>query len=181
MKWILLAGLLGAAPAYSSEQLYKALWLDTKGKHEVTLSVDEIPATEEDSRSLAITGLGTLNGEQEWVMYDSVTNCNLDMFININPAGFEVVELTGKGDYYLLLSYSMACRGGLDPGDVKYFAYRDGKKFALRGVEHFVANGKPLYPEEKPAPVAGANLKKHPDLYRYMMKKWPQLSTVVIE
>lgn len=29
MKWIVLAGLLGAAPAYSSEQLYKALWLDT--------------------------------------------------------------------------------------------------------------------------------------------------------
>ncbi|WP_429135037.1 M949_RS01915 family surface polysaccharide biosynthesis protein [Aeromonas hydrophila] len=181
MKWIVLAGLLGTAPAYSSEQLYKALWLDSKGKHEVTLSVDEIPATEKDSRSLAITGLGTLNGEQEWVLYDSVTNCNLDMFININPTGFEVVELTGKGDYYLLLSYSMTCRGGLDPGDVKYFAYRDGKKFALRGVEHFVADGKPLYPEEKPVPVAGENLKKHPELYRYMMKKWPELSTVVIQ
>lgn len=39
----------------------------SKGKHEVTLSVDEIPATEEDSRSLAITGLG----EPEWVLYDS--------------------------------------------------------------------------------------------------------------
>lgn len=81
----------------------------------------------------------------------------------------------------MLLSYSITCRGGLDPGGVKYFAYRDGKKFALRGLEHFVADGNHLYPEEKPVPVAGENLKKHPERYRYMMKKWPELSTVVIQ
>lgn len=81
----------------------------------------------------------------------------------------EVNNSFTDGEGTVLFAYKIGCIGGIDPITVKYFAYKNGVKHALRGEEHIiVANDG--YGGENP-PIPDHNLKNDKPLLNYMLKK----------
>jgi hypothetical protein len=61
---------------------------------------------------------------------------------------------------------------------VKYFAYKNGVKYSLRGEEHIIVeNGS--YGGENP-PIPDSNLRGDKPLLDYMLKKWGAISTTKV-
>lgn len=109
-----------------------------------------------------------------WLLKDGVTNCPLDVALSLVTDSFEVIDLFGNGEKVVLFAYKIGCVGGIDPVTVKYFAYYNGIKHALRGEEHIIIGDEACGGEEPPVP--GENLKNNKVLLDYMLKKWPAVS-----
>jgi hypothetical protein len=67
---------------------------------------------------------------------------------------------------------------GIDPVTVKYFAYKHGVKYSLRGEEHIIVENGSYGGENSPVP--DWNLKNNKPLLNYMLKKWKSISTTKI-
>lgn len=176
-KLIFLISFVISSSAHSATGIYKSVWMDMNGKHDVTLTVMD-GGFDRESSAVILHGEGKLNNKQEWVINDSVKNCTEDSDISIYPNSFELLDLLKKDDYYILFSYRISCSGSIDPGIVKYFAYRNGIKYSLRGEEHIIMGSDSFGGEISPAP--DFNLKNNKPLLEYMLKKWPSVSTTRI-
>lgn len=110
----------------------------------------------------------------DWTLKDFVQNCNEDIKLDIVPDSVEVNEKLSAGTGTVLFAYKIGCVGGIDPVAVKYFAFRDGVKYSLRGEEHIIV-GDYEFGGEK-APVPDFNVQNDRSLLKYMAKKWASIS-----
>lgn len=161
------------SPLYCKETTYKKTWKDAKGQHDVTLIIKE--NTTDTSQQVTLIGKGLINNQQEWAIYDFVKDCPVDANIAINPKSFGHVDLNKTNNDYLLFAYSISCRGGIDPEDVKYFAYQNGQKYTMKG-EQTIIMGKEKFGGDRKILIS-FNLKNNLPLLNYMQKKWPIIST----
>lgn len=175
-KLILVLLIMSSFPVNSATGLFKSVWIDRSGQHNVTLSVMD-GESEGETSTVLLKGGGNLNSEKDWVISDSVKNCPQDADISIYPNSFELVDLLKNNDYYVLFSYRISCSGGVDPGEVKYFAYNNGKKYSLRGQETIKADGGKMGGEGNV--IADENLNNNLPLLNYMKGKWDLVSTTV--
>ncbi|VXD05901.1 conserved hypothetical protein [Enterobacterales bacterium 8AC] len=173
-KLILALIIINFFPAISATGVFKNVWIDRSAQHDVTLSVMD-GESEGETSSILLKGGGNLNSKRDWVISDSVKNCPQDADISIYPNSFELVDLLKNNDYYVLLSYRISCSGGVDPGEVKYFAYNNGKKYSLRGQETIKADGSKMGGEGNV--IADENLNNNLPLLNYMKGKWDLIST----
>ncbi|MER4060189.1 hypothetical protein J8812_16610, partial [Klebsiella pneumoniae] len=75
----------------------------------------------------------------------------------------------------VLFAYKIGRVGGIDPVIVKYFAFKNGVKYSLRGEEHIIVGSEGFGGEK--APVPDFNLRNDKSLLKYMMGKWDSIST----
>jgi len=112
-----------------------------------------------------------------WSLKDYVGECNVDSSIELALPSFEVVDLFSSEDKVVLFAYTIGCIGGIDPVDVKYFAFYKGKKHSLRGRESFI--GVEGVTDLAPPPVPDYNLRENKVILNYILKKWPSISARV--
>lgn len=158
----------------AEESTFKAAWTDSNGNNVVNLNVRNGPKGE-DVGSIYLSGEGIINDVQSWKVRDAVEACPVDYDITIYPETFEFIDLPGHGGKYLLFAYRLLCVGGVDPGEIKYLAYQDGKKYALRGEEKIITLEEDVYGGEVP-PKPDFNLRINKPLLDYMLRKWPSFS-----
>ncbi|TKV05701.1 hypothetical protein FDX19_21875 [Citrobacter sp. wls619] len=113
-----------------------------------------------------------------WSLNDYVQSCNLDVELNIIPDSLEAIDLFGNGDFVVLFAYKIGCIGGIDPVDVKYFAFYKGQKYALRGIELFISNDG--VDEGYNPPIPSYNLKSNKILFNYMQGRWSLIATRIM-
>ncbi|WP_271800946.1 M949_RS01915 family surface polysaccharide biosynthesis protein [Commensalibacter communis] len=160
-------------PFIAQANTYKKTWNDVKGQHDVILIVEEMAS--DDLQQVSLSGKGSINNKPEWTIHDFVKDCPVDANITINPKSFENIDLNKTNNHYLLFSYSISCRGGIDPEDIKYFAYQNGQKYTMRGEQTIIIGKDKFGGERKPS--ISSNLQKNLPLLNYMQKKWPIIST----
>lgn len=158
----------------AEESTFKAAWTDSNGNNVVNLNVKNGPKGE-DVGSVYLSGEGIINDVQSWKVRDAVEACPVDYDITIYPETFEFIDLQDHGGNYLLFAYRLLCVGGVDPGEIKYLAYQDGKKYALRGEEKIITPDENTYGGEDP-PKPDYNLRNNKPLLNYMLNKWPSFS-----
>lgn len=129
----------------------------------------------EDVSSIYIFGEGITNDVQSWKVRDAVEACPVDYDITIYPETFVFIGLPDHGGNYLLFAYRLPCAGGVDPAEIKYLAYQDEKKYALRGEEKIITPEENTYGGEDP-PKPDYNLRTIKPLLNYMLNKWPSFS-----
>lgn len=161
------------SPLFAQDTSYKKTWNDKKGKHEVTLAIQVM--TNGESSQVALSGKGLLNNKQEWVINDFIKNCLVDADIILYPNSFEIVDIDRNNEKYLLFSYVKNCHGGVNSGEVKYFAYHNKTKYSLRGEETIIINKTKEGGEKKI--IISSNLHSNLPLLNYMQKKWSAVST----
>lgn len=106
----------------------------------------------------------------DWTLKDFVRNCGEDMKLDIAPDSVEINKIFPDGVDTVLFAYKIGCVGGIDPVTVKYFSFKDGVKYSLRGEGRIIV-GSDDFGGEK-APVPDFNLKNDKSLLKYMIGKW---------
>jgi len=109
-------------------------------------------------------------GNVDWVLNDYVNDCEVDINLDMISESIEVNRSFSDNEGTVLFTYKIGCIGGIDPVPVKYFAYKNGVKYSLRGEEHLIVEND-SYGGEKP-PIPDRNLKNDKSLLNYMSKKW---------
>lgn len=153
---------------FASSEIFQKEWNDSSGKH--ILIIDKNLYSKEGGVTLLvkqITGNST-----DWTLKDFVRNCDEDIKLVIVPD--EVNEKISAGTGTVLFAYKIGCVGGIDPVAVKYFAFRDGVKYSLRGEEHIIVGDYEFGGEKDPVP--DFNLQNDRSLLKYMTKKWVSIS-----
>lgn len=112
------------------------------------------------------------NGRVDFEVNDYIYNCELDSELSLIKYSLERKSIGGVQT--TLFAYRIGCVGGIDPIPIKYFAFQNGVKYALRGEETIqTPNGS--YGGEI-GPIPGRNLKKNTILYKYMQDRWEDIS-----
>lgn len=171
---IVITGMIASFTVYADNSVSQERWTDNAGTHHVTFT-EVVSSNDPYTRSKYITVQQTTGGKQDWILRDYIEDCPLDFTIRFLPQSIEHRDLFASGTDVFLFAYRMGCFGGVDPLEVKYFAYYQGKKYALRGEEKIIME-KESYGGEKP-PVADWNLRTNPTLLTYMQGRWPKLTT----
>lgn len=171
IKWMSLLMLtvfytVNANAGDAADGQYKLQWYNGNEQHSSVATIR--------NNQLHVYERNDSSGLELWALSDAVVDCPVDVVLNLIKDSFEVVDLFQDGHKVVLFAYKIGCVGGIDPVVVKYFAYHNGIKHALRGEEHIIL-GNDAYGGEEP-PVPGLNLKNSKILLNYMMKKWPQIS-----
>ncbi|EHM3443895.1 hypothetical protein K2B09_004718 [Salmonella enterica subsp. enterica] len=157
----LLTSLFSEANEYVSEESYKLQWHNDNGTiNSVNIAID--------GNEINVNAISGNSGEEQWSLKDYVSQCELDLVLDMIPESFEVVDLFNDGDRVVLFAYKIGCIGGIDPVDVKYFAFYNGVKYALRGQEMFITD-KGIDDEYIP-PKPNYNLRNNSELFKYMKK-----------
>lgn len=151
---------------------YKAVWVDSEGKHDVKI------ATSTAANMLKLTGAGLLNGAARWRVEDKLEQCEKGSEVKLFPDAFDVADVLGDKVSVFLFSYRISCLGELDPGVVKYVAFYKGTQYTLKGEETLKV-GEDVWGGAA-APQANSALKQNKTLYNYMIAKWKTASTTVI-
>lgn len=171
--FVLLFSLLSAsasASASASELIFNKKWSDRSGEHFLVMMKGKLKRTA--SEYLLVKQV--TNNKQDWILNDYVIDCDNDIVLDVIDRSIEVRGGGSDGDSMVLFAYRIGCVGGIDPVSVKYFAYRDGVKYALRGEERIILEGESFGGDAPPVP--GFNLKNNKDLYKYMLSQWEGIS-----
>ena len=170
-----LALLLVVLPISSSlASTYTKEFERVDGVHKVTINIQE--ENDNDLKNAKITASEYVNDKKIWSLVDYVNECPLDISMDLIKDSFEIKKINGSFDT-VLFSYTIGCVGGLDPVDVKYFAYENSVKHALRGGERIITPDGVIDDNVKPVP--DANLRNNIRLYKYMTNNWLKASTLV--
>ena len=153
--------------------VYKT-WIDDDGKH--SLVIEKGGAKNSTSEHLSVKQV--TEGNVDWILNDYVNECEVDINLDVITKSIEISRSFSNGGTTVLFAYKTGCIGGLDPVTVKYFAYKNGVKYSLRGEEHIIV-GNDGFGGEK-APVPDFNLRNDKFLLEYMMRKWRSISTTKI-
>lgn len=153
--------------------VYKT-WIDDNGKH--SLVIEKRVAKNSTSEHLSVKQV--TGGDIDWVLNDYVNDCEVDINLDVIAKSFEINRDFSNNGSAVLFAYKVGCIGGIDPVTVKYFAFRNGVKYALRGEEHIIV-GNDGFGGEK-ALVPDFNLRNDKPLLEYMMRKWKSISTTKI-
>lgn len=146
------------------------------GFHRVTINIQE--GNSDDLKNAIITASEYVDDKKIWSLIDYINKCPLDISMDLIKDSFEIKKINGSFDT-VLFSYTIGCVGGLDPVDVKYFAYENGVKHSLRGEERIITPDGVI--DNKVKPVPDANLRDNICLFQYMSKNWLKASTVAWE
>jgi hypothetical protein len=103
---------------------------------------------------------------------DYIYNCELDSELSLIKTSLERKSIGGVQT--TLFAYRIGCFGGIEPIPIKYFAFQNGIKYALRGEETIQTPNGNYGGEGEPIP--GRNLKKNTTLYKYMRDRWKDIS-----
>lgn len=159
------------ANEYLSETHYKLQWRTGNGaENNVDIFLND--------NKINVKATDGVSGEKLWSLSDYVSSCDLDLELDIIPDSLEVADLFNDGNDVVLFAYKIGCVGGIDPVDVKYFAFYKGQKYALRGQEIFISEDG--VDEGYHIPVPSYNLKNNEKLFEYMQKKWPSIAAKIL-
>lgn len=154
----------------ASEEIIDKNWYNSSGAHSLVIVKDKLKGNSGEHLFVK----KTTNGKQDWVLNDYVLSCDNDMDLNVIDSSVEVRSLSSNEGDIVFFAYKAGCVGGIDPVPIKYFSYKDGVKYALRGEETIqTPNGN--YGGEG-GPIPGRNLKKNIILYKYMQDRWKDIS-----
>lgn len=150
----------------------KVRWKDNSGEHLLVIKKE----INQNNIGEHLSVKQVTKGKDDWILNDYVNDCEVDINLNLIKESIEVNNSFADGEGTVLFAYKIGCIGGIDPVTVKYFAYKNGVKYSLRGEEHIIVeNGG--YGGESP-PVPDYNLKNDKQLLNYMLKKWRSISTI---
>ncbi|EJH7011973.1 hypothetical protein QB714_003938 [Salmonella enterica] len=168
---IFLTPLFSEASEYVLEKNYKLQWNNGNGTiNNVNIAID--------GNKINANAISGSSGKERWSLKDYVSQCELDLVLDIIPESFEAVDLFNDGNKVVLFAYNVGCVGGVDPVSVKYFAFYNGRKYALRGQEMFITdNG---VDEGYAPPKPDYNLRNNVELFKYMKRKWPLIATRIM-
>ncbi|MGV2703525.1 M949_RS01915 family surface polysaccharide biosynthesis protein [Aeromonas salmonicida] len=159
-----------SASVSASEAIIDKNWSDRSGTHSLVMVKYKLKGNSGEHLFIK----QTTNGKQDWVLNDYVLNCDNDIELDVIDSSIEVRSLSSNEGYIVFFAYKVGCVGGIDPVPIKYFSYKDGVKYALRGEETIQTPNGNYGGEEEPIP--GRNLKKHTILYKYMRDRWKDIS-----
>lgn len=159
---------------FASVDITKKVWSDNQGDHAFIIKRE----WNDDKGEEYLIIKQTTNGKNIWILKDYVKNCDVDIKLDVIKESVEVNKKISNDDSTILFAYKIGCVGGIDPVTIKYFAYSNGVKYALRGEEHIII-GADSFGGEK-IPVPNYNLINNIDLLNYMLKKWGAISTTRI-
>jgi hypothetical protein len=77
-----------------------------------------------------------------WKLYDFAEICQEDIDATFLPNSLSITDLDGNGIAESTFLYKLACRGGIDPAQLKLIMHEGNSKYALRG-ETLVPAGAP--------------------------------------
>lgn len=176
MNWKLIIVFLfvSSQSVFASSESFQKVWNDSSGKH--ILTIDKKLDSKEGGETLIVKQV--TGNSNDWILKDYVRSCDEDIKLEIVPDSVEVNKIFYDGVGTVLFAYKIGCVGGIDPVTVKYFAFKNGIKFSLRGEEHIIV-GSDGFGGEK-APVPDFNLKNDKSLLKYMMGKWDSISTTKV-
>ncbi|MBJ8997823.1 MULTISPECIES: M949_RS01915 family surface polysaccharide biosynthesis protein [Citrobacter] len=158
-------------PTCAKELIFNTTWIDNSGEHELVMEKE----VNKDNTGEHLSVKQVTKGKDDWILNDYVNDCEVDINLNLIKESIEVNNSFADGEGTVLFAYKIGCIGGIDPVTVKYFAYKNGVKYSLRGEDHIIVeNGG--YGGESP-PVPDYNLKNDKPLLNYMLKKWKSIST----
>jgi hypothetical protein len=160
-----------SAPVWAKQS--QKSWQYQGDTHIVTIRDAEPP---NDAGRLVLTAEERVGEHTVWSLKDYIDDCPVDANLTLINGSFEIIDPLGDGNKATLFAYILGCRGGVDPREIKYFAFYNGKKHALRGEETIVLSND-RYGGETP-PKADYQLKSNPFLLSYMQKKWPKLAHI---
>ncbi|HHH4392374.1 M949_RS01915 family surface polysaccharide biosynthesis protein [Enterobacter cloacae] len=149
-------------------------WNDNSGEHFLVIEKE----INKNNTGEHLSVKQVTKGKVDWVLNDYVNDCDVDINLNVIKESIEVNNSFTNGEGTVLFAYKIGCIGGIDPVTVKYFAYKNGVKHALRGEEHIIVVNEG-YGGENP-PIPDHNLKNDKPLLNYMLKKWKAISTTKI-
>lgn len=69
----------------------------------------------------------------QWQFSDSVTNCNVDMWIGLLPNSTAITDLDKNGLTETTIIYRKSCRGDVSPSDMRILLYEGKKLYSLSG------------------------------------------------
>ncbi|WP_292991983.1 M949_RS01915 family surface polysaccharide biosynthesis protein [Pantoea sp.] len=160
--------------AFASPDIVQKVWSDNSGKH--TVIIDKQLDSKGGGENLLIKQI--TNNREDWILRDYVRGCEEDVKLDVVVNSIEVNKSLSDDIGTVLFAYKIGCVGGIDPVTVKYFAFRNGMKYSLRGEEHIIVGSDGFGGEKAPAP--DFNLRNDKSLLEYMMKKWTYISTTKI-
>ncbi|POD89272.1 M949_RS01915 family surface polysaccharide biosynthesis protein [Pectobacterium odoriferum] len=159
---------------FAKDLIINTKWCDDSGKHNLVIKKE----INQNNTGEHLSVKQVTKGKVDWVLNDYVNDCEVDINLNVIKESIEVNRSFPNGEGAVLFAYKIGCIGGLDPVTVKYFAFKNGVKHALRGEEHIIV-GSESYGGEIP-PIPDYNLKNDKPLLNYMLKKWKAISTTKI-
>lgn len=161
-------------PTFAKELIINISWIDDSGEHNLVMEKE----INKNNTGEHLSVKQVTKGKDDCVLNDYVNDCEVDINLNVIMESIEVNSGIADGEGTVLFAYKIGCIGGIDPVTVKYFAYKNGVKYALRGEEYIIVeNGS--YGGENP-PIPDSNLKSDKPLLSYMLKKWKAISTTKI-
>lgn len=160
------------SPTFAKSIISNTKWKDNSGEHLLVIE----KGINSNGEYLSVKQV--TKGKDDWVLNDYVNDCEVDINLNVIKESIEINSSFTDGEGTVLFAYKIGCIGGIDPVTVKYFAYKNGVKYSLRGEEHIIVeNGS--YGGENP-PVPDWNLKNNKSLLNHMLNKWKSISTTKI-
>lgn len=171
---IIVIALMSPQLAFASPEIVQKVWGDNSGKH--TVIIDKRLDSKGGGESLLIKQI--TNNREDWILRDYFIDCEEDIKLDVVADSIEINKALSDDIGTVLFAYKIGCVGGIDPVTVKYFAFRNGVKYSLRGEEHIIV-GNDGFGGEK-APVPDFNLRNDKTLLEYMMRKWTSISTTKI-
>lgn len=172
VKWKLIIAFtfILSQSAFASSETFQKVWNDSPGKH--ILIIDKKLDVKKVDVSLLVKQI--TGNSNDWTLKDFVRNCDEDIKLDIITDSFAVDKILSDGVGTVLFAYKIGCVGGIVPVTVKYFAFKGGLKYSLRGEEHIIV-GSDGFGGEK-VPVPDFNLKNDKSLLKYMMGKWDSIA-----
>jgi len=149
-------------------------WNDNSGKH--VLVIEKGINKNHTGEHLSVKQV--TRGNVDWVLNDHVNDCDVDIKLDVISESIEVNRHFSDDEGVVLFAYKIGCISGLDPETVKYFAYKNGVKYSLRGEEHLIVENDSYGGETLPIP--DYNLKSDKPLFNYILTKWKSISMTEI-
>jgi hypothetical protein len=123
----------------------KALeWQDANGTNYLVVTGDETQGDDERSEFLTVTHAACRGTKCRTLrtIRDSVEHCGQDLTLELDPGSISVTDLDGNGFSEVSFVYRLACAGDSAAADIKVMLLEKGAKYAIRGSDIVIYDGK---------------------------------------
>jgi len=139
-------------------------WVDPHGTNYLVVATRQADDPDDGTRSSYLTVVHgvcsagtcrTLRQVKDWVEH-----CGEDIVLEFDPSSVTVTDLDRNGYSEVGFAYRQACKGDVSPDGLKLMLLENGTKYALRGSDKAIINGRSVGgelevdPEFKKAPHA---------------------------
>lgn len=166
------AGLGAAGPVEAARR-----WTDRGGENLLVLTrtpetpsvdPDGIPARGREIRAYHFVRRGSAH-RLLWRTVDYVRDCQEDIVLEYAPGSLRITDVDRDGVAETSYVYNLACRGGMDPPELKLILHEGAAKYAVRGSQDYRELG-----GDYPAPEmrADAALASQPALRDFAVAQW---------